>query len=677
MTARAVLIGFACASFLCGAFYFNNYIIRQSNLIRHFLPISVYGGLMLFVILVNPVLHRLRLALSGREVAVAVAVMLAACYVPGFSLTQTMAPVLMLPHHYAKTDPGWREAGVIKAVPKHMLADPGVNEGEALNGYLLGLAEGDEHIPLRRVPWRAWTRTLAFWFPVIMTLAVLSIAIALVVHRQWSEHERLPYPIVAFAHSVLPGEDGSANPILRNRLFWIGLGVPALIHLNNYAFKWFPTTMVQMPLVLNFRSLEQCFPLLTAGHGWIMFRPKIIFAVIGFAFFLASDVSFSLGIAPFVYCAVIGVFAGYGVVIADAAFISQGLEGYAHAGAFFGVFLALLYTGRHHYLSALRRAVGLSTRDEMRPAEVWGVRVGAVAFGLLIVQFTSTGLDWQLAFLYVSIAVMVLTVLSRIVAETGVFFVFPMVYPCALLLGFIGMRGMGFTTMAVLYTITSVILLLPSEALMPFVVQANRLVGLTGGKVGRLAVACAFVVAIGFAVAFPLQLYWQYDRGAQATGHWWTTGHAPRLGPNEAVRIKRRLEAQGMPEQAEAVSGWGRFARASPDGTRIAAFGLILTLVLLCAWARMRFPRWPLHPVFFLLGGTYPSRVLAFSFLAGCLVKALVRRYGGATAVRKAKPLMVGLIAGEMLSGVAFILVGAVYYFVTGRPPVGYRVIPI
>ena len=677
MTLRSVLMGTVCAVLLCGVFYFNDGIIRQGSMSRSFLPVSVFGALVLFVILVNPLLGRVRMAFSGSEVAVVMAIMLTACFVPGLSLVSTLAPVLMYPHHYVNSEPGWREAEVLDAVPKYMFADPSVDGKDALEGFRIGLGEGGEHIAFSRVPWGAWMRTTLFWFPVILTLSALCIAIAVVVHRQWSDHEHLPYPIAAFAHSILPGKDGASNATLRNRLFWVGLAIPVIVHANNYAALWFPDTVIPITVRLNFLPLGEIFPRLMAGNGYPMFSPRIIFTAIGFSYFLASDVSLSLGLAPFLYCGTIGILLSYGVSFRNGGYISQGVDGYAHAGAFLGVFLAMLYAGRQHYVSAVRRAFCLPARDKMTPAEVWGGRVAVAAFLLLVVQLTSTGLDWQLAALYVCISAMVMTVLSRIVAETGVFYIFTMVYPCALLLGFIGAPAMGFTTMVLLYTMTSVLLLMPSEALMPFVVQAHKLVSLNGVKIGRTATLCLVTVAIGFAVAFPMQLYWQYDQGATATGHWWATGHAPKLGINEAVRIRRELVAQGRLERAEAMSGWRRFAHLTPDGTRVGIFGGMLALALLFAWARMRWTRWPLHPVMFLMLGTWPSRVLAPPILMGLALKFVVTRYGGAWAYQKLKPLMIGLIAGEMLMGVIFMIIGAVYYFVTGTPSVEYRVIPI
>ena len=678
MTARAVLIGFACAFFLCWVCFFNDQVIRQSTMIRCFLPVSVYGGLLFLVILVNPLLRRLsrRLALSAREMAVIVGLTLAVCYVPGYGLMQTLTPFLMLPHHYARTEPGWRDAGVLEAVPKFMLADVGRNENTVLDGFVNGLAEGDAHIPWSRVPWYAWAETLSFWVPVILTLVVLSIALAVVVHRQWSDHEHISYPIATFANSLLPGEDRSWNPLLRNRLFWLGLAVTTLVHLNNYGYQWYPGHMIEVPRRLDFTSLRTFFPTLVAGGGWILFEPRIVFTAIGFAYFLASDVSLSLGVAPFLYCTVVGVLLGFGVAVRGA-HLSQGLEGYLYAGAFSGVFLALIYTGRHYYWSVIRRALGLASRDEVRPAAMWAARIGAAAFVLLVAQLASTGLDWQLALLYVCVTIMLLTVLSRVVAETGVFYIYPTFFPCALLAGFIGFGALGFKTVVILFSITTAIMINPSEALMPFVVQANKLIDLNRAKIGRIAAVSVLVIVVGLAAALFRTLYWQYDRGGKVAGHGWAINNVPRYGLNEAVRVKYRLEAQGTLKTAESLSGWRRFGRASPDGPRMLAFGTSLALVLLCAAGRFRFARWPLHPVLFLVLGTWQSRVLAPAFLAGWAIKVGVTRYGGSSGFQKLKPLMIGLIAGEMLTGFVLMVVGAVYYSVTGQPPMTYGVLPI
>ena len=53
----------------------------------------------------------------------------------------------------------------------------------------------------------------------------------------------------------------------------------------------------------------------------------------------------------------------------------------------------------------------------------------------------------------------------------------------------------------------------------------------------------------------------------------------------------------------------------------------------------------------FLAMANYPSDSFVQSFLAGWAIKALVSCYGGAGVFQKGKPLMFGLIAGEMIGG--------------------------
>jgi uncharacterized oligopeptide transporter (OPT) family protein len=37
---------------------------------------------------------------------------------------------------------------------------------------------------------------------------------------------------------------------------------------------------------------------------------------------------------------------------------------------------------------------------------------------------------------------------------------------------------------------------------------------------------------------------------------------------------------------------------------------------------------------------------------------------------------MIGLIAGEAMAGVIFMLISAAHYFITGNPPKGFSILP-
>jgi len=91
---------------------------------------------------------------------------------------------------------------------------------------------------------------------------------------------------------------------------------------------------------------------------------------------------------------------------------------------------------------------------------------------------------------------------------------------------------------------------------------------------------------------------------------------------------------------------------------------------------RLRWPKWPLHPVLFLIWNTYGGRVFAASFLGGWGIKVLVTQYAGASWYQRLKPLMFGLIAGEMLGGLVPIAIGFVYWLATGLPPKVFNILP-
>ena len=80
MTPRAIILGLLSACVVCAATIVNNHIIHQTHLVGHQLPVFVFGMLILFVGMVNPLLGRLgaNLAISGKELAVVVALTLAA-----------------------------------------------------------------------------------------------------------------------------------------------------------------------------------------------------------------------------------------------------------------------------------------------------------------------------------------------------------------------------------------------------------------------------------------------------------------------------------------------------------------------------------------------------------------------------------------------------------------------
>jgi hypothetical protein len=639
------------------------------------MPIVVYGGAIAMVLLVNPLLARLRSAwvLQRGELAVIVALTLAACFVPGRGLMHCMPTSIMLPHHYARTAPGWRSENVLDYAPREMLADVSEDEDRALNGYVRGLAQGDSHIGLADVPWQAWRRTLAFWVPLILSITVGSMGLALVVHRQWAHHEQLPYPISTFAQAIFPEPGRVVARIFTNRLFLVGLLFVLFIHMNNYAFQWWPEVLVYIPRQLNFGPVANLMPLVVRAGGWPLFTPLFVFSVIGLSYFLASDVAFSLGMIPWIYYVIAGILTQYGVVLRSGHHMSLKIESFVYAGGYFGIFLTVVYTGRHYYWQVLRRSLLLDRGRSPRHAvaAAWGMRVFLLGTGLFVGQLIRVGLDWQLAVLYAGFVVVLYVVISRTIAEAGAYFIGTEIFPGAILWGFFGAAALGPSTMVIMFMVGVVVLAAPGWAPMPFMVQGLRLADNCGVEPRRTARWGAIVLVLSLAVALPMTLYWQYDRGALSTPDGWML--APSQFPyDNLVTIKQKLELQGLLEQAESVRGFERLAHIKPDFPCVGAFVGATVVALILAAGRLRFSWWPLHPVVFVFLGGYQSMMMAPSFFMGWLLKNVIVRYGGARLYQRLKPLMIGLIAGDMIAGAIPMLIGAVYYLITGDVPKNY-----
>lgn len=678
MTVRAILLGLISAAIVCGVTFFNDLVLQQTMFVGNYLPISVFGGLFVFVLMVNPLLGAVRKnwALSGRELAVAMVITFAACYVPGRGLMHYFCTTVMWPHKYAETNPGWKKQDIIHTIPEQMLADPSHNREEALGEFLSGMSKGQEHISFSRIPWYAWTRTLLFWIPLIVTISIALIALATVLHRQWSAHEKLRYPIVTFAHSLLP-EQGRSSPIIfRNKLFWLSTISVFVIHMSNYAYVWWPDKMIRIPVEFDFGAIAPSVPNIIRGGGFGLLKVHFYFTAIGFAYLLATDLSLSLGIAPYLYTWIAGVLMIYNIPIREGTHISLKLEGFLHAGAYFGIFLVLLYTGRRYFVSALARALFIRTRDNVPSYAVWGMRFFLLGSTAFICQLVAVGLDWQLAVLYTLGAAVIFTGISRVVAETGVFFIHSYHYPGVIMWGFLGASALGPKAMIIMFMVSCILLIDPREAIMPFMVNGLKLAESSRLKLGRVAVLGVVGLLVALAVAVPVTLYWHYDRGGQATSDGWTRDMVPRFSFDAVTSVKQDLKLANQLEEAEKVSGWGHFKNIMPRRACVWAFGIALALVLLFTFARLRFPRWPFHPVMFLVLGTWQSKQMGASFLAGWFIKMMVTRYMGGQWYQKLKPLMFGLIAGDLIGGLIPMIVGAIYYFTTGHNPEIFRILP-
>jgi hypothetical protein len=419
ITLRAVILGLAGVVFLSVFTFFNNQVLRQTHLVGNFMPIAIYGGLLVFLLTLNSLLARWgeRWAFGGKELVIIIAMMLAAATVPGSGLMRSLPSLLMLPHHIEKSEPGWRATGVVAMMPEGLLAERGAGD-EALNSFVQGMKRGDHNVRLADVPWGAWTRALAFWIPLVASIYTAMLGLALVYHRQWAHHEQLPYPIVKFTNAMLPDRPGAAyGAVLQNRLFWLGTIFVSAIHVSRYIYVWCPS-WIDIPLNFDFTKLFRDAPSIRSEGLWA-WEFRIYFSVIAIAYFLAADVGLAIGLAPIVYPFIAAFFSAQGLSLKGGGF--QSPERFVVAGAFFGTFATFMYTGRHYYLTTLCQALGILKKGSTAES-VWGARVFLLGIVFFIGMLMTVGMSPALSAILAFLLVVFYSVLGRVLAETGLFF---------------------------------------------------------------------------------------------------------------------------------------------------------------------------------------------------------------------------------------------------------------
>ena len=537
---------------------------------------------------------------------------------------------------------------------------------------------GSEHLGLADLPWDVWWPTLKVWGIVALLVAGAALCLVLIVHIQWSHRELLPYPIARFVEETArTGPDGRDPVILKFKVFWYGFAAVAAVHLINGLNSWFPNEFfLQIPMSFRLQPLIEAFPeAMKVPQGWGMFFVCIFPSVVAFTYFLSSEVSFSLGISTIAWVLFGSLFISNGVALENDYLGSKNLN-LMLFGAYLGSAVMILYIGRRYYLNVAASAVGFRRQTDTPRYATWAARILVLCVAGAAAVLSQAGLDWPLSILVVVLILVMLLVLTRINAETGAIFIQSYWMPVGVITALFGVQAISPQAFIVLAMACIVLVCDPREAIMPYLANGLRLAE-SGARVGprRLAPVMGLMIVGGFVVALIATFYFQYNLGVNYSDGWATT-NVPSFAFDALATHISNLSARGDLAEATSLSGLQSLAAIQPGGKEFLWLALGAGLVVACSIARLRLSWWFIHPVLFLFWATYPSCIMASSFLIGWGVKVSVVKLGGAKTYNSLKPAMIGIIAGELVAGIAWILVGAAYYAVMHKFPVTYRILP-
>jgi hypothetical protein len=663
MTFRAVFIGvLGAVAFAAGGRYANMYV-PGVLMVRGHMPVTVFGLLIVFVIGINPLIGMLRKSWKFKpsEVALILALLLAVSSIIDAGLTRYFPSVCVFPLQTEPTRPGWVTTKVVSYVPAEMMANDGKYSREVVQNYVTPMGKKGEPIGFSEVPWYAWRKPLIFWGLVIGLTFTAVIGLSVVVHRQWARRERIKYPLAEIASSLLVQDEMGRTKIFQNKLFWLGMVLPLFIALLRTIGLWHPD-MITIPLNFDFPAIREAYPKLMVTEGaTYLSKLEIYPAVVGLAFILGSDIGLSLGVAG-----PISVFVLYGLTVVGVDMSGSGLEGSPMAWSTFGGYVAfalmLVYIGRRYYWQTAREALTFVKCQETDGAAVWGLRVFVLCATGVVLMLMLVGLAWHIAIVVVLTVMLAYFVMARLNAEAGAFFYKPSWALTGILLGMYGFSALGpkgFMTVGLVFWVLTGD---PFECLMPFVVNGLKTSSDTGLKTGKIGLLLGITMLAALAVTIPTALWSDYNNQAFTTG-----GRYSHQSYESAERNIKKLDLAGELDKVTKYTSWERLKNIRPEGRFLVSAAIGFVLVLILASVRLRLTWWPLHPLVvltfgaFLLVGKYGG-----SFLMGWLIKTLVTRLAGPSKYAIMRPLMMGVIVGDLLGGFLTTCTLWSYYLITG-----------
>ena len=126
------------------------------------------------------------------------------------------------------------------------------------------------------IPWGAWLEPLGYWYGFFLLLSFMMICMGVILHRQWSQHERLAYPMTQLPLQMIEGGVGPLTrlaPIFKNKVMWLGFSLPfLLLSLNGLNHYFQPVPEMKYPFLTSIHFFRNSVYLPFALHfAWVGF----------------------------------------------------------------------------------------------------------------------------------------------------------------------------------------------------------------------------------------------------------------------------------------------------------------------------------------------------------------------------------------------------------------------
>jgi len=571
----------------------------------------------IMLMLLNILVRRIapRFAFSRRELLVVYGMVATGSSLVGHDFMEMLVPTIPHARYFATPENKWDQL-IIPHLPSWLTID---TIGEGITSYQRGHSTlyTAAHLKLWAVPCACWSIFL-------MAVVVAMLCINIIVRRQWSENERLSYPVVQIP--ILITEGGGANNLFKNKVFWIGFSLAASLDLWNGFAQLYPS----IPLInVKINDLSYIFagsyPWKAMDRIWLTFYPFVI----GLCYFMPTNMAFSSWFFFVFRKAMQVAAAALGYHGSDIWYPFVREQAY---GAWIALFIATLWLGRG-YLKEVWRAVatGEGRTHDGGVSYKWTMVALAFAMLTMVVFLAAAGTTPIVALVYVLLYLLLCGAITRMRAELG-----PPAHEIALV-STTHMMVLGLGT-AILgpqnLTIFSLLwfqnrtyrgLLMPQQA------ESLKAAHESGLKMKTMVIALVIAGVVGIISGFWAHLHISY-------GRLYHGGHpgAPGSGFSN--------------EHFKTLQSWLN-TPVAPNLAGLAAIGVGAATALFLSRMITTFYGFPFHPAGYALGMAWGLDYIWGPLMIAWALKVIILRYWGLRGYRAGIPFFVGLVIGEFVVG--------------------------
>ena len=396
ITLRAVLIGILLIPL--NYFWIVQLEFVRYSLVTYLVPYYTVIFIISVLIILNAILGKLsqRFMLSYAELGIVYIIL---SVTTGFCSHNMMEILVSSMGHgfwFATVENDWQDI-FWKYIPRWLTV--------ANRSVLQGFYDGDSSLyTVKHL--RAWLIPALSWTGFIFMLVVSMVSINSLIRKQWSDRERLTYPIIQLPMQMMDAK----SRLFRNRLMWIGFSVAAAISILNglhYLYPVVPHIKVTRVWIGKYFTSRPWKGLMR----WevVAFYP---FAI-GIGFIMPMDLAFSVW---FFYL--------FHKMVAAAGFAAGLPRGFPYIrkqtqGAYIGLVLIALWMGREH-LKQIVRDFWHGSRDAHEPMSYrHAVLATVLAFMGLVAFSVLAGMQTWVAIVFFIVYFLFSLAVTRIHTELG------------------------------------------------------------------------------------------------------------------------------------------------------------------------------------------------------------------------------------------------------------------